>query len=82
MVHFGKALVLVFAAVACVAIHASPVDVEQSGDREESSSSVFVFPNCTGKPPGASFRLIEPLTQDVNSDLFGQFAVNPDGARW
>ncbi len=88
MVHFGKALVLVFAAVACSAIHASPIDVEQSQNQEE-ISGVFVFSNCTGKPIGAigkplgdSYRLIEPLTDDAKNPDFGKFAVNADGAKW
>ncbi len=88
MFHFGKASLLAFAAVACAAIHASPVDVDQSHDHEESSSD-FVFANCagkplgdTGKPLGDSYRLIEPLTDDTNSPDFGKFAVNSDGVKW
>ncbi len=81
MVYFGKASLLAFAAVACVAIHASPVNVDQSQNHEE-SADFSVRGICTRDPLGGSFQLIEPLTQDKTSPLFGQFAVNADGAAW
>jgi hypothetical protein len=88
MVYFGNTPLVAFAAFACAAIQASPIDVEQSQNQEE-ISGVFVFSNCTGKPIGAigkplgdSYRLIEPLTDEPTNPDFGKFAVNADGAKW
>ena len=80
MVYFGKASLLAFAAIACVAIHASPVNVDQSQNHDE-SSDFSVRGICT-RDIRKSFQLIEPLTQDRTSAEFGKFAVNADGAAW